>query len=206
MTENGQAYGKALSKFFQNYYSRDFSKISSADQVVTDDNFGTEGHNRVVNVWTSTLRRTIDTAEDFDDSLFDIKHIKFLNEIYAGVFESFTYEEFEKQYPQEFQSRSKNKLIYRYPGAGGESYVDVIERLRPLIIELERMESDTIIITHNVVMRTLVSYFIGLPLEQMPTLNIPLHTLYCLEPTPYGCDLKKFRFNPSEDVFEMLEV
>jgi 6-phosphofructo-2-kinase len=26
----------------------------------------------------------------------------------------------------------------RYPGAGGESYVDVIQRVRPIIVELER--------------------------------------------------------------------
>jgi len=64
------------------------------------------------------------------------------------------------------------------------------------------MESDTIIVTHNVVMRTLVSYFIGQPLDQMPTLNIPLHTLYCLEPTPYGCDLKKYRYDSEKDQFE----
>jgi 6-phosphofructo-2-kinase len=27
-----------------------------------------------------------------------------------------------------------DKLNYRYPGVGGESYLDVIERIRPVII------------------------------------------------------------------------
>jgi 6-phosphofructo-2-kinase len=57
----------------------------------------------------------------------------------------------EEKYPEEWQSRRENKLEYRYPGAGGESYMDVIERVRPIIIELERMQSDVLIVSHNVV-------------------------------------------------------
>jgi 6-phosphofructo-2-kinase len=93
---------------------------------------------------------------------------------------------------------------------GGESYIDVIERLRPIIIELERKEEDVVICTHNVVMRysflslmrrTIVSYFIGLPLEQMVTLEVPLHTLYSLTPTPYGCIVKRFKYDSELDDF-----
>ena len=36
------------------------------------------------------------------------------------------------------RKRQKDKLNYRYPGPAGESYRDVIERLRPMIVELER--------------------------------------------------------------------
>jgi 6-phosphofructo-2-kinase len=133
----------------------------------------------------------------------------------SGYMENLTYEEFQTQHPEEYIRRIRNKLLYRYPGAGGESYIDVIERLRPLIIELERMEEDVIICTHNVVMRyiicelthrTIVSYFIGLPLEQMTTLVVPLHTLYSLTPTPYGCVVKKYEYIADTDEFrEMVE-
>lgn len=37
-------------------------------------------------------------------------------------------------YPEEAQKRAEDKLNYRYPGVGGESYLDVIERVRPIII------------------------------------------------------------------------
>ncbi|KAL3901066.1 MAG: hypothetical protein SGCHY_000885 [Lobulomycetales sp.] len=128
--------------------------------------------------------RTLETVESFGAGMFHITPIRQLNEIYSGSYENMTYDEFQEQYPEEFERRSRNKLLYRFPGAGGESYVDVIERLRPLIIELERLKEDVVICTHNVVMRTLVSYFIGLPLDKMPSLDIPLHTVFQLRPTP----------------------
>jgi broad specificity phosphatase PhoE len=37
-------------------------------------------------------------------------------------------------YPEEYKKRHDDKLRYRYPGVGGESYLDVIERIRPVII------------------------------------------------------------------------
>lgn len=151
LTENGQRYGVALGKFLKQHYTQlqqqqagssplslstnsappsSISTTSAIEQTVsalhllTDDNFGTEGDSSSINVWTSTLRRTIETVESFDERLFDIKQIRFLNEIYAGSCENLTYEELERLHPDEFVSRAKNKLIYRYPGAGGESYVN----------------------------------------------------------------------------------
>ena len=47
-----------------------------------------------------------------------------------------TYEEIEEQFPDEFKRRKVDKLAYRYPR--GESYLDVIARLEPIIIEMER--------------------------------------------------------------------
>lgn len=40
----------------------------------------------------------------------------------------------QERYPAEFDKRAADKLNYRYPGVGGESYMDVIERIRPVII------------------------------------------------------------------------
>jgi 6-phosphofructo-2-kinase len=34
-----------------------------------------------------------------------------------------TYDEIMAQYPEEFKARQENKLYYRYPGMGGESYI-----------------------------------------------------------------------------------
>jgi len=79
LTENGQAYGKALGKFLKKYYqNKALPNISSSDSSAN-------------NVWTSTLKRTIETVESFDEQMFEITHIKFLNEIYAGICENLTY-------------------------------------------------------------------------------------------------------------------
>jgi 6-phosphofructo-2-kinase len=40
----------------------------------------------------------------------------------------------QKNYPKEYKKREADKVHYRYPGVGGESYMDVMERLRPVII------------------------------------------------------------------------
>ena len=42
--------------------------------------------------------------------------------------------------------RLADKLRFRYPGAGGESYLDVISRLRPILIELERQRSSVLLV------------------------------------------------------------
>ena len=59
-------------------------------------------------------------------------------------------EKIEREFPDEAEARKLDKLRYRYPGAGGESYIDVIERLRPLIVELERTRNDVLIVCHTV--------------------------------------------------------
>ncbi|RUO95651.1 histidine phosphatase superfamily [Jimgerdemannia flammicorona] len=74
-------------------------------------------------VWTSMLKRTVETVEEFDAAEYDIKHIRFLNEIYSGICEGLTYREIQEKFPGEFNARQQNKLYYRYPGMGGESYL-----------------------------------------------------------------------------------
>ena len=54
-----------------------------------------------------------------------------LDEIYAGVCDGMTYKEIESNYPAEFEARKLDKLGYRYPR--GESYLDVIQRLDPIV-------------------------------------------------------------------------
>jgi len=47
-----------------------------------------------------------------------------------------TYKEIEENMKNVFESRSANKLQYRYPGATGESYLDLIERVNPIVLQI----------------------------------------------------------------------
>jgi 6-phosphofructo-2-kinase len=87
-----------------------------------------------------------------------------------------TYQEIQQKHPSEYKSRQANKLFYRYPGMGGESYIDVIHRLQPMIVELERMTQSCLIITHRVVMRILLGYLLDWTREEMPHMMVPIHT------------------------------
>lgn len=95
-------------------------------------------------VWTSTLQRTIQTGSKLP---FEKKTWKSLDELDAGVCDGMTYEEIEEKYPEDYEARDDDKFNYRY--RGGESYRDVVVRLEPVIMELERQEN-ILIIAHQV--------------------------------------------------------
>jgi 6-phosphofructo-2-kinase / fructose-2,6-biphosphatase 3 len=129
-----------------------------------------------------------------------------------------TYEAMATEHAEEYEARQKDKLGYRYPG-GGESYVDVIERVKPLILELERIRDPVVIIAHQAVLRTLLgactghcvwrctvwstglllsaAYFTDASLQDMVHLKIPLHAIIQLEPAAYDCNQTVIELGPS---------
>lgn len=70
-----------------------------------------------------------------------------LDELFAGACDGMTYEEIEEHFPEEFERREQDKLAYRYPR--GESYLDVIARLEPIIMEMERHREPLLIVGHQ---------------------------------------------------------
>ncbi|XP_040319442.1 6-phosphofructo-2-kinase/fructose-2,6-bisphosphatase 2 isoform X6 [Herpailurus yagouaroundi] len=140
-------------------------------------------------VWTSQLKRTIQTAESLGVTY---EQWKILNEIDAGVCEEMTYAEIEKQYPEEFALRDQEKYLYRYPG--GESYQDLVQRLEPVIMELER-QGNVLVISHQAVMRCLLAYFLDKGADELPYLRCPLHTIFKLTPVAYGCKVETIKLN-----------
>lgn len=131
-------------------------------------------------VWTSTLKRTLQTSRFLE---FEKLSWKALDELDSGVCDSLTYEEIEQRYPADFKSRDNDKYNYRY--LGGESYRDVVIRLEPIIMELERSEN-ILIVTHQAVLRCIYAYFMGVNQEKSPWMEVPLHTLIKLTPRAYG--------------------
>ena len=116
-----------------------------------------------------------------------------LNDIEVGICDGLSYEQISHRFPDEYRSRSADKLTYRYPR--GESYLDVIARLEPVIFELERGEEELIIVSHQAVLRCLYAYFLDLPVAEIPFIDIPLHTVICLQPMTYGCKEKRTKIN-----------
>jgi broad specificity phosphatase PhoE len=138
-------------------------------------------------VWTSRLKRTIQTAGYLPEHPTNFRS---LDEIDAGECDGMTYTEVRKRYPDQFEARAKDKLNYRYPR--GESYNDVIMRLDPIIIEMERHEHPILIVSHQGVIRALYAYLMDTPPADCPHLPVPLHTVMELMPTAYGCSERRF--------------
>ncbi|XP_065341178.1 uncharacterized protein LOC135940280 isoform X3 [Cloeon dipterum] len=122
-------------------------------------------------VLTSQLKRTQQTAAFIKATM---ESLEALNELEAGVCEGLTYEEMQEKHPTEFAWRDQDKLRYRYPW--GESYVDIMARVTPVIMELERT-SNVLIVSHQAVLRCLVGYFLGKQPDELPYLDVPLHTI-----------------------------
>lgn len=143
-------------------------------------------------VWTSTLRRTIETAEALG---LPYRAWRALDEIDAGVCDGMTYDEIAQSMPHEYEARQADKFRYRYPR--GESYQDVIQRLEPVIFELERERRPVLVIGHQAVLRALYAYMMDRPPNECPFVSIPLHTILELEPTAYGCDERRIELPPA---------
>jgi broad specificity phosphatase PhoE/predicted kinase len=146
---------------------------------------------RPFEIWTSAMKRSRQTA-----SYVPTTHVKrlvtttLLNELGGGDFEGLTHDEIRQLYPKHARARENDKLRYRYPGVGGESYVDVISRLRSLIIEFERKKRDVLVICNESILRCLLGYFVGIQAEKVPFLDSYQHTVIELSPHRDGCDMK----------------
>ncbi|XP_061639698.1 6-phosphofructo-2-kinase/fructose-2,6-bisphosphatase 2 isoform X4 [Phyllopteryx taeniolatus] len=116
-------------------------------------------------VWTSQLRRTIQTAEEL---AVPYEQWKILNEIDAvsGATSYFT----------------------------AASYQDLVQRLEPVIMELER-QGNVLVVCHQAVMRCLLAYFLDKSAEDLPYMKCPLHTVLKLTPVAYGCKVEMFHLN-----------
>ncbi|KAF8460221.1 6-phosphofructo-2-kinase-domain-containing protein [Kalaharituber pfeilii] len=138
-------------------------------------------------VWTSTMKRTIQTAQHLP---YRKLQWKALDELDAGVCDGLTYEEIEEAYPEDFRARDDDKYNYRY--RGGESYRDVVIRLEPIIMEIERSEN-IMVVTHQAVLRCIYAYFMNVPQDQSPWMEIPLHTVIKLTPKAYSTEEERFK-------------
>lgn len=111
--------------------------------------------NHCSQIWTSELRRTINTVKNIPGQRTALKD---LNEINAGICEGLTYEEIQERYPSEFAWRDQDKLKYRYPH--GESYLDLLQRVDGVVQAL-LLNTAVLVVSHQAVLRCIMAYFKG---------------------------------------------
>ncbi|XP_055832128.1 6-phosphofructo-2-kinase/fructose-2,6-bisphosphatase isoform X1 [Solanum dulcamara] len=167
ISETGEVYAKKLANFVEKRMKNE----------------------KAASIWTSTLQRTILTASPIAG--FPKIQWRALDEINSGVCDGMTYEEIKRNMPEEYESRKKDKLRYRYPR--GESYLDVIQRLEPVIIELERQRAPVVVVSHQAVLRALYAYFADRPLNEIPHIEMPLHTIIEIQMGVTGVQEKRYK-------------
>jgi len=128
-------------------------------------------------VMCGTLTRHLQTVEALKAVRLSRKQRKVLklqrlNELCAGDLDSLSYKDLREIYPEEFAARQRDKLNYRYPGVGGESYQDVLFRLSFLVLRLEQIIGNVLIVCDKAVCRVLLAYYRGVRNEDMPYLEV----------------------------------
>ncbi|KAF4775829.1 6-phosphofructo-2-kinase [Colletotrichum scovillei] len=213
LTADGELYGQALHRFMtqkrKEWLIEQKDKIAQSsfppkagDHTPPYPELNRELDEKNFCVWTSMLKRSVQTAQQFDnDDDYDVKAWAVLNELNAGLFEGMTYEEIARRFPAEYKKRAADKLHYTYPGVGGEGYLQVIARLRDIVREIERIEDHVLIVGHRSVCRVLMAYFMDLSRDEIADLDVPLGMLYSIEPKPYGYDFHAYRYLPEKGTF-----
>ena len=130
----------------------------------------------VKSIYTSPLRRAFQTAKIIGD-LHGLTPIIIpeLTEIYLGNWEDRSFEEIQKDFPEEFEERGKNLVGYRVPG--GESFEDLYRRGRKMLQGiLSSSEGNLIMVGHKGMNRELLCAILKIPLQQLMSI-----------PQNYGC-------------------
>jgi broad specificity phosphatase PhoE/predicted kinase len=139
LSANGIKYAKRLAEFAKDYIAKvtddemDAHLNASEGEVKSEAESSNERNDRPerpCRLWTSTLRRTKETAQFIEHNMLthvwdngdSLEWLQFrpmarrnLDELYAGVCDGLTYKEIEALFPDEFQRRQDDKLAYRYP-------------------------------------------------------------------------------------------
>jgi probable phosphoglycerate mutase len=122
----------------------------------------------------SPMRRTRETMERVraamglppEDYRIDAR----LVEVHFGDWQGHTFVELEARRPGSTAARSKDKWGFVPPGAKGESYQMLLERVRPWFEALER---PTVCVAHGGVIRTVFRMVQDMPPRQAARLEVP---------------------------------
>lgn len=170
LTDAGREDARVMGAFFER-------EVVSNQQLFAHRNAEWE-RNCGFEVWCSQLCRTQSTAEPTAHVLTNgcLRTFKSLNEIHAGICEDMTNEDIKAIYPHIQHFRHTDKVGYRYPN--GESYRDLVRRLTPLAMELTTSPKCTVVVGHQAVLRSMLSFFGGHPVEKAVHEPCPQRTIW----------------------------
>ncbi|PQE04198.1 6-phosphofructo-2-kinase protein [Rutstroemia sp. NJR-2017a BVV2] len=122
-------------------------------------------------VWTSTRKRTVETAEYLKEKGFRVRQRSQMSQLNPGICEKMSERGLRRLYPEEVRMHELDPYHHRYPRA--ESYHDLAVRMEPIILELEREQNDLLIIAHESVLRVLYGYLMACDAMNIPNLKFP---------------------------------
>ena len=112
-----------------------------------------------------------------------------MDQINFGSWDGLTEMDIEKKYPGQYKEKMLDSYRFRYPR--GESYSDLVQRIVPVIFEIERSQSPVIVVAHLSTLRCIYAYFTKNEVSEMPYIDVPYNAIIKLIPEVYFCEEKR---------------
>ncbi|PQE13909.1 hypothetical protein CJF30_00006712 [Rutstroemia sp. NJR-2017a BBW] len=144
-------------------------------------------------VWTSTRKRTVETAEYLKEKGFRVRQRSQMSQLNPGICEKMSERGLRRLYPEEVRMHELDPYHHRYPRA--ESYHDLAVRMEPIILELEREQNDLLIIAHESVLRVLYGYLMACDAMNIPNLKFPRNEIIEIIPASYQNEAKRIHID-----------
>ena len=118
-------------------------------------------------IYCSDLIRSLETARIIaspEEETFEV--LLPLREINLGVWDGLEVAEIREYFPGEWEKREQN--VIRYTPPGGESFVTLADRVRPVFEDIvEKGEPRVLIVGHAGVNRVILTQVLGMPLANL---------------------------------------
>ncbi|KAF9892184.1 hypothetical protein FE257_002590 [Aspergillus nanangensis] len=181
LSDKGESYAQKMTECLVKH--RESEKQAMIDRGETDYEL------KPLTVWTSTRRRTIETAKYLHETGYKVRQRSQLSQLNPGVCEKMSEKRIRQEYPDEVSKHELDPYHHRYPRA--ESYHDLAVRLEPIILELEREQNDLLIIAHESVLRVLYGYLMACNAADIPFLEFPRDEIIEIIPESYQNEARR---------------
>jgi 6-phosphofructo-2-kinase/fructose-2,6-biphosphatase 2/6-phosphofructo-2-kinase/fructose-2,6-biphosphatase 4 len=126
---------------------------------------------------------------------YSIHYLKILDDLDLGVCDGMLEEEIEKKFPLPPEKDKHERSLFSYPR--GESYIDLVHRLEPVMMELERTKMPIIVIADCAVLKCLYAYLSKHEIDEVESVKIPQNSLLQLKPDVYYNKERHIIINPT---------
>ncbi|KAK9238753.1 6-phosphofructo-2-kinase-domain-containing protein [Lipomyces kononenkoae] len=188
LSDEGRAYARVLTDTLLAHRRSEHTARSA---------HGDNSPERELIIWTSTRRRTIETAAEFAKRGFYCRQRPQLSQMHPGSCDGLSGEEIEEQFPGEVEMHKKDPYRHRFPRA--ESYHDLAVRLEPVILEMERIPNDILIVAHVSVLRVLYGYLMACSPFDIPALDFERNEIVEIIPSAYNNKVKRIKIYGVEE-------
>ncbi|KAL8936598.1 MAG: hypothetical protein Q9211_004107 [Gyalolechia sp. 1 TL-2023] len=183
LSDQGRSYAEKMGQALLKHRDRERQTLANRG--------GPEVPLKSLQVWTSTRRRTVETADWLYDQGYSVRQRTQLSALNPGVCENMSEKRIRAELPEEVAKHEADPYHHRYPRA--ESYHDLAVRLEPIILELERQQDDLLIIAHESVLRVLYGYLMACNATDIPGLSFPRNEIVEIIPASYNNEASSIR-------------